>query len=276
VTVALSGDGGDENFAGYRRYARAQQLHERLDHGLLRLAQPLLRLAAGALPVGAPGQAYAGFLGAGELGRYHRLMTYERSETLRHLLSSDLRGSVGAPGPAGFARLAAELGAPDYVSTLQLIDIHTYLPEDILTKVDRASMAVSLESRVPLLDHVLMEYAATIPSSLKLRAGQGKHILKRAMASSLPGDILSRRKMGFGVPLGDWFRGELRELVRDVLLSQAARERGMFRPEAIARLLDAHDAGRRDYSARLWALVCLELWMGQWLDARVPAAGQAA
>ena len=276
VTVALSGDGGDENFAGYRRYARAQQLHERLDHGMLRLAQPLLRLAAGALPVGAPGQAYAGFLGAGELGRYHRLMTYERSETLRHLLSSDLRGSVAAPGAAGFARLAAELGAPDYVSTLQLIDIHTYLPEDILTKVDRASMAVSLESRVPLIDHVLMEYAATIPSALKLRGDQGKHILKRAMASSLPGDILSRRKMGFGVPLGDWFRGELRELVRDVLLSQAARERGMFRPEAIARLLDAHDAGRRDYSARLWALVCLELWMGQWLDARVPAAGQAA
>ena len=276
VTVALSGDGGDENFAGYRRYARAQQLHERLDHGMLRLAQPLLRLAAGALPVGAPGQAYAGFLGAGELGRYHRLMTYERSETLRHLLTSDLRGSVAAPGPAGFARLVAELGAPDYVSALQLIDIHTYLPEDILTKVDRASMAVSLESRVPLLDHVLMEYAATIPSSLKLREGQGKHILKRAMASSLPGDILTRRKMGFGVPLGEWFRGELRELVRDVLLSRVARERGMFRPAAIARLLDAHEAGRRDYSARLWALVCLELWMGQWLDARVPAAGKAA
>ena len=276
VTVALSGDGGDENFAGYRRYARAQQLHERLDHGMLRLAQPLLRLAAGALPVGAPGQAYAGFLGAGELGRYHRLMTYERSETLRHLLTSDLRGSVAAPGPAGFARLVAELGAPDYVSALQLIDIHTYLPEDILTKVDRASMAVSLESRVPLLDHVLMEYAATIPSSLKLREGQGKHILKRAMASSLPGDILTRRKMGFGVPLGEWFRGELRELVRDVLLSRVARERGMFRPAAIARLLDAHEAGRRDYSARLWALVCLELWMGQWLDAQVPAAGKAA
>ena len=276
VTVALSGDGGDENFAGYRRYARAQQLHERLDRGMLRLAQPLLRLAAGALPVGAPGQAYTGFLGAGEIGRYHRLMTYERSETLRHLLTSDLRGSVAAPGPAGFARLVAELGAPDYVSALQLIDIHTYLPEDILTKVDRASMAVSLESRVPLLDHVLMEYAATIPSSLKLREGQGKHILKRAMASSLPGDILTRRKMGFGVPLGEWFRGELRELVRDVLLSRVARERGMFRPAAIARLLDAHEAGRRDYSARLWALVCLELWMGQWLDARVPAAGKAA
>ena len=276
VTVALSGDGGDENFAGYRRYARAQQLHERLDHGMLRFAQPLLRLAAGALPVGAPGQAYAGFLGAGELGRYHRLMTYERSETLRPLLSSDLRGSVATPGPAGFARLAAELGAPDYVSALQLIDIHTYLPEDILTKVDRASMAVSLESRVPLLDHVLMEYAATIPSAMKLRDGQGKHILMRAMASSLPGDILTRRKMGFGVPLGDWFRGELRELVRDVLLSRVARERGMFRPAAITRLLDAHDAGRRDYSARLWALVCLELWMGQWLDGRVPAAGKAA
>jgi asparagine synthase (glutamine-hydrolysing) len=276
VTVALSGDGGDENFAGYRRYARAQALHERLDRGVLRLARPLLRLAAGVLPVGAPGQAYAGLLGAGDLGRYHRLMTYERSETLRHLLSDDLRATVAAAGPARFSRLASELGAPDYVSALQLIDIHTYLPEDILTKVDRASMAVSLESRVPLLDHVLMEYAATIPSGLKLRDGQGKHILKRAMASSLPGDILTRRKMGFGVPLGEWFRGELREMVRDVLLSRVARERGLFRPAGIVRLIEAHDAGRRDYSARLWALVCLELWMGQWLDPRAAAAGKAA
>jgi asparagine synthase (glutamine-hydrolysing) len=276
VTVALSGDGGDENFAGYRRYARAQELHKRLDRGVLRLARPLLRLAAHVLPVGAPGQAYAGLLGAGDFGRYHRLMTYERPETLRHLLSADLRGAVAAPGPARFSRLASELGAPDYVSALQLIDVNTYLPEDILTKVDRASMAVSLESRVPLLDHVLMEYAATIPSTLKLRDGQGKHILKRAMASSLPGDILTRRKMGFGVPLGDWFRGELREMVRDVLLSRAARERGLFRPAGVARLIEAHDTGRRDYSARLWALVCLELWMGQWLDGRTSAAGKAA
>jgi asparagine synthase (glutamine-hydrolysing) len=276
VTVALSGDGGDENFAGYRRYARAQELHERLDRGLLRLARPMLRMAAGVLPVGAPGQAYAGLLGARDLARYHRLMTYERPDTLRRLLTDDLRGSVVAPDPGAFSRLAAELRAPDYVSALQLIDIHTYLPEDILTKVDRASMAVSLESRVPLLDHVLMEYAATIPSSLKLRDGLGKHILKRAMASSLPGDILTRKKMGFGVPLGEWFRGELRELVRDVLLSRAARERGLFRPAAIAGLLEAHDAGPRDYSARLWALVCLELWMGQWLDGRVAVAGKAA
>ncbi len=111
---------------------------------------------------------------------------------------------------------------------------------------------------------------------MKLRDGQGKHILKQAMASSLPGDILTRRKMGFGVPLGDWFRGELREMVRDVLLSRAARERGLFRPAGIARLIEAHDTGRRDYSARLWALVCLELWMGQWLDGRASAAGKAA
>ena len=226
--------------------------------------------------MGAPGQAYAGLLGAGDFGRYHRLVTYERPDTLRHLLSADLRGAVAAPSPAQFSRLASDLGAPDYVSGLQLIDIHTYLPEDILTKVDRTSMAVSLESRVPLLDHVLMEYAATIPSALKLRGGQGKHILKRAMASSLPGDILTRRKMGFGVPLGEWFRGELREMVRDVLLSPTARERGLFRPAGVTRLIEAHDAGRRDYSARLWALVCLELWMEQWLDGRVPAAGKAA
>jgi len=276
VTVALSGDGGDENFAGYRRYARAQELHERLDRGVLRLAQPLLRLAAGALPVGAPGQAYAGLLGAGDFGRYHRLMTYERAETLRRLLSDDFRGAVAAPSPSRFSRLASELEAPDYVSAMQLIDIYTYLPEDILTKVDRASMAVSLESRVPLLDHVLMEYAATIPSALKLRDGHGKHILKRAMASSLPEDILTRRKMGFGVPLGEWFRGELRDMAHDVLLSQKSRERGIFRLSQIEHLLSAHEAGRRDWSARLWALICFELWMSRWVGTRSIPAWQVA
>jgi asparagine synthase (glutamine-hydrolysing) len=276
VTVALSGDGGDENFAGYRRYARAQELHERLDRGVFRFARPLLRLAAGALPVGAFGQAYAGLLGAGDFGRYHRLMTYERAETLRRLLSDDLWGAVVAPSPARFSRLAAELEAPDYVSALQLIDIHTYLPEDILTKVDRASMAVSLESRVPLLDHVLMEYAATIPSALKLRGGQGKHILKRAMALSLPGDILTRRKMGFGVPLGEWFRGELRDMAHDVLLSQESRERGIFRSSEVEHLLSTHEAGRRDWSARLWALICFELWMSRWAEKGSVPAGHVA
>ncbi|MDO8475185.1 MAG: asparagine synthase (glutamine-hydrolyzing) [Candidatus Rokubacteria bacterium] len=276
VTVALSGDGGDENFAGYRRYARALALHERLDSGPARLAHPLCRLASALLPTGAPGQAWAGLLGAEPLERYFRLVTYQRHETLRRLLSDELADLArSAADPAVFSRLAAEAGAPDYVSALQHIDIATYLPDDILTKVDRTSMAVSLESRVPLLDHRLMELVATIPSGLKLREGTGKYLLKRAMANDLPPEILTRKKMGFGVPLGAWFRRELHDMTRDVLLGPQARQRGIFRTSEVEALMATHDAGRRDCSARLWSLICFELWMRQWVD-RAPAAAREA
>jgi asparagine synthase (glutamine-hydrolysing) len=276
VTVALSGDGGDENFAGYRRYARALGLHERFDQGPARLMRPLLRLASRLLPVGAPGQALTGMLGADPTERYFRLITYQRRETLRRLLSdelADLARSATNPGP--FSRLASEGDTPDYVSTLQHIDIATYLPGDILAKVDGMSMAVSLESRVPLLDHRLMEFLATIPSTLKLRNGSGKYLLQRAMAQDLPGEILTRKKMGFGVPLGAWFRRELRDMTRDVLLGPRARQRGIFRASEVNTLLATHDAGRRDCSARLWSLICFELWMRQWVD-RAPTAAPGA
>jgi asparagine synthase (glutamine-hydrolysing) len=264
VTVALSGDGGDENFAGYLRYARAVELHDRLDGRLGRLLRPLAGIAGRLLPVGAPGQAYAGMLAAPPLERYRRLVTYERAETLRRLLSDDYAAAAMAAGlPTGFSDFGGD-EPRDYVSALQQIDIETYLPDDILAKVDRTSMAVSLESRVPLLDHVLMEYVATIPSALKLRAGVGKHLLKHAMESRLPGEILTRRKTGFGVPLGAWFRHELRDLTRDVLLSRTAVGRGVFRTSEVEALLRVHDSGRRDCSARLWALMCFELWMQQW------------
>ena len=274
VTVALSGDGGDENFAGYRRYARALELHERFDHGPSRLARPLLTLASGLLPVGAPGQAWTGMVGAGPLERYFRMVTYQRRETLRRLLSDDLRGlALSGPDPAVFSQIAAEGGVPDYVSTLQHIDMATYLPDDILAKVDRTSMAVSLESRVPLLDHRLMEFVATMPSGFKLRNGDGKYVLKRALAQDLPAGILTRKKMGFGVPLGDWFRRELHEMTRDVLLGSSARQRGIFRMAEVETLLATHDAGRRDCSARLWALICFELWMRQWVDGTPAGTG---
>ena len=275
VTVALSGDGGDENFAGYRRYAQAQALDRRMG-SLPALLRPLLGMAARVLPVGGPGQAYAGLLASRGVARYHRLVTYERSETLRRLLSKDFADLADrAADPAVFERLADRQQAPDFVSALQHIDMATYLPDDILTKVDRTSMAVSLEARVPLLDHLLMEYVATIPSDLKLRGETGKYLLKRAMADALPSEILGRRKMGFGVPLGTWLRRELREMARDTLLGSAARQRGIFRSVEVERLLRIHDSGRRDYSARLWALLCLELWMERWTGGAA-SARQAA
>jgi asparagine synthase (glutamine-hydrolysing) len=265
VTVALSGDGGDEGFAGYHRYARAVELNRRMSRGAAAAVRPVLALAGRLLPVGARGKAYATLLGAQGLEQYFRLVTYEEVATLRRLLADDwAKLACPAADPRAFATGSEGPATPDYVSALQQIDIDTYLPDDILAKVDRMSMAVSLETRVPLLDHLLMEYVATMPSAMKLRGGNGKYVLKRAMAGWLPAEVLSRPKMGFGVPLGQWFRHELRAMAWDVLLSRSVRERGIFQASEIERLLRLHDSGRRDCSARLWALLCFELWMREW------------
>jgi asparagine synthase (glutamine-hydrolysing) len=267
VTVALSGDGGDENFIGYTRYARAQRLHERVDTFPAVLARPLLRLAARLLPAGARGQGYLDLLGAQPVDRYFKLVAYQRSETLRSLLSAEARRHVAPTVSADlFRALAAHGRARDYASTLQYVDIRCYLPEDILTKVDRTSMAVSLEARVPLLDHVLMQYVATMPTALKFHEGVGKVALKDVMAADLPASILHRRKMGFGLPIASWFRRELTDYVRDVLDGRRTRQRGLVDPVAVTALLDEHQRGGRDRSSQIWALLALEEWARRWLD----------
>jgi asparagine synthase (glutamine-hydrolysing) len=267
VTVALSGDGGDEHFAGYRRYATAETFRRRIDAGGARLLRPLLRAAARCLPAGARGQGYLELLGSDPLERYFRMISYQRTQSLRRLLTADLRTRVAPTVTAEpFRRIAAESAAPDYVSTLQYLDVRTYLPDDILTKVDRTSMAVSLEARVPLLDHLLMEYVATIPTSFKLHETGGKAVLKRAMSRDLPAEILHRRKMGFGVPLEVWFRGDLATYTRDVLLDRRACNRGLFEPEAVRALLAEHQAGRHDRSSQIWSLLCFEEWARRWWD----------
>lgn len=267
VTVALSGDGGDENFAGYLRYARARAFHERLDSLPGLLAKPLFKIASRLLPEGAKGQGYLALLGADPVARYFQIVTYQRSETLRRLLTKEAQARVAPEvSPAPFHRLVEESGVPDYVAALQYLDIRTYLPEDILTKVDRTSMLVSLEARVPLLDHVLMEFVATMPTTLKLRNSTGKAILKRVMANNLPAEVLKRRKMGFGVPLGPWFRRELADYAKGVLLDRRTRERGILEPRAVADLLEEHCSGRRDFSSQIWSLLCLEEWARRWLD----------
>jgi len=267
VTVALSGDGGDENFAGYRRYSEALRLHRRLDRLPGSLLKPLCRWAGARRPAGSRGRELMIQAGASPMDRYFRMLTYQSSETLSTLLTGEAAAHMDrAVGSEDFARLAARSGGPDYVSGLQYVDVHHYLPEDILTKVDRASMLTSLESRVPLLDHVLMEHAARMPIGLKLQHGAGKHILKQAMRPYLPAEILTRRKMGFGVPLDAWFRGELRGFAQDVLTDTRTRGRGILRPEAVDRLLADHLQGRRDHSSQLWSLICLELWCRTWWD----------
>jgi asparagine synthase (glutamine-hydrolysing) len=265
VTVALSGDGGDENYAGYHRYAEAVALHDRMDRSPLSVLKPLARWAGARRRPGARGREFLQVRGLDAVDRYVRMLTYQTPETLEGLLTSDAAAAIDLAGPQRALRaLAARAGTEDYLSTLQYMDVHHYLPEDILTKVDRASMLTSLEARVPLLDHVVMEHAARMPPGLKLRNGRGKHVLKVAMARYLPAEMLHRRKMGFGVPLAAWFRRDLKDFARDVLLDARTRQRGILRPEAVARLLDAHLAGRRDHSSQLWSLICFELWCRQW------------
>jgi asparagine synthase (glutamine-hydrolysing) len=158
---------------------------------------------------------------------------------------------------------------------MQGMDQMLYLPDDILVKVDRASMAVALETRAPLLDHRLAEFMSTVPENLRYRNGIKKYLLKQAVRGKLPAEIIDRPKMGFAVPLKQWFRGQAAELVRDVLLSKSARERGIFRPQELQRLVDGHHGGR-DFSSQLWAAVFFESWCRAWLDHSGTAVGAAS
>jgi asparagine synthase (glutamine-hydrolysing) len=267
VTVALSGDGGDESFAGYRRYADALRLHARVDRTPLALLKPALRWAGALRARGARGREFLQALALSPIDRYARMLTYQTPETLGGLLTREAVERVDLEASVRRLRALAEgAGTEDYLSTLQYLDVHHYLPEDILTKVDRMSMLTSLESRVPLLDHVVMEHAASLPSHAKLRNGAGKHILKEAMRPHLPPEVLTRPKMGFGVPLGTWFRKELRDFTRDILSDPRTRQRGILRPDAVSALFDAHLQGARDHSAQLWSLICFELWCRNWWD----------
>jgi len=275
VTVALNGDGGDEAFLGYSRY-RAMRHLSQLDRlprsARLGLAQ-LLGLAPGALQrrlrlpqirevleadAEAPAQRYAGTIAF--------FTDHQKSEGYGEAMRGQLACST-------IDRLAPYFaGHMDLVASANRADLHTYLPDDLMVKVDVASMAHGLETRSPLLDHVLLEWAARIPAQVKMAGGTTKALFKAAMAPYLPREILHRRKMGFGVPLDRWFRGELREMAYDTLLGQRARERELMRPDYVRRLLDEHCAGERNHHTRLWALLMLELWYRTWIDDQAAAA----
>ena len=162
-----------------------------------------------------------------------------------------------------------------WLSALQTHDVNRYLPLDILAKVDRATMAHSVEARVPLLDHKLVEFAATIPAEMQLTQGRMKHVFKRAVSDRVPAELLDRPKQGFAVPLADWFRGPLRGLLRDVLLSEATASRGVLDTARVERLIELHERGR-DMSLELWTLFSLELWSRVFLDRAIADAPRAA
>jgi asparagine synthase (glutamine-hydrolysing) len=268
VTVALSGDGGDELFGGYDRYFP----HPRVAT-FDRWAPPGSRALAAViwprLPHGVTGKNFLRRVARDARGRYLDDIGFFQRDEKQALLTADLRRQIGdADAEERLARHFARFQALPWHGQMMHFDFETYLPEDILAKVDRMSMAHSIESRVPLLDNEVVDYAARLPVSVKIRNGRRKHILKEAAKGLVPSPILDRRKQGFGAPVGAWFRGGVRDLFADVLLSPRARQRGYFEPRFVERLVREHAAGRRDHAARLWALVVFELWHRQYLDAR--------
>jgi asparagine synthase (glutamine-hydrolysing) len=269
VRVALNGDGGDELFAGYDRY-RALWLYRGMDRipGAAQAARALAGVLGRSIPV--RGQRLLRAVTASPEHSYGRLVSYFAPEEKHALYSDFMREQVGTLDSYEclYERFREWREAGLLERTLY-VDTTTYLPGDLLVKVDIASMAVSLEGRSPFLDHPLVEFALGLPARLKLRNGRGKRVLRLALADLLPPEILERRKMGFAVPISRWFRGELRDFSADVLFSRTARKRPLFRAEAVRRIWQEHQAGR-ERSNQLWALLCLELWFRQFLD--TPAA----
>jgi asparagine synthase (glutamine-hydrolysing) len=271
VTVALNGDGGDESFAGYERYL-GNRLAERANRfpgfafsaGALNKVLPdslnpknRLRQAKRFLAVAAQPMA----------ARYGQWVGFLREDEKQQLYSPDFQAQRNGSRPeAWLASLFEKARRLDAIDAAMSVDVESYLPFDLLVKVDITSMANSLEARSPFLDHEVMEFAARLPVDLKLRGKQAKYLLRRAFPEMLPAENVERRKMGFAVPVGEWFRSSLRNLLQDALLSEQAAKRGYFQAQEIRRMVGEHLERRADHGSRLWNLLMLELWHREFLN----------
>jgi asparagine synthase (glutamine-hydrolysing) len=272
VTVALNGDGGDENFAGYHRYVTDDRVRQ-LDW----LPAPLQRAASltrfvGEGPLDGSTRSRINRLGRllamSPPQRYALRMSMFDGARQERLLTPEFAASVSSVRPdSSLLDAWAASTATEHIDVMLDIDIQTYLPGDLLVKMDIATMAYSVEARSPFLDHHLMEFAASLPSEQKLDGANGKRLLKSALRGWLPDEVLNRRKMGFGVPLAHWFRNELRELPADVLLDPRSLERGYFRRGEVERLIKEHRERRADHASRLWTLLQLEYWHREVIEA---------
>src|SRR6266851_154671 len=275
VKVALNGDGGDECLAGYERYAGglAADRYGRIPAAVRRLAiEPLTRL----IPTSGPRQSRLRQVGrllqvASQPApqRYLRWIGYVPTTEKATLYSPDFQEQLAGHRAESlllemWERFTAAGFGP--LDRMLAVDVESYLPYDLLVKMDIATMANSLEARSPFLDHHVMEFCARLPANYKLQGMRLKHLLKKAGAGLLPPETLTRRKMGFGVPVGNWMRGDLRSWMEDLLLSPRSLKRGYFQPEALRQVVDRHLEGREDRSYELWALLCLELWHQEFMD----------
>lgn len=271
VKVVLNGDGGDECAGGYERYLgallaeRYRRLPRVLSTGII---EPLAGLIPDRLPPRSRLRQAKRFLAvAGRpFGkRYTRWMTFFTAAAKQRLYSPEFMASLGEAAPERWLERLAEEGAGDALDRLLAADTASYLPYDLLVKMDIATMANSLEARSPFLDHELLELSARLPSTFKVRGRTLKYLSKRVARRFVPREVIHRRKMGFGAPIGPWLRGELRPLLEDVLLSRRALERGYFRPPFVRRLVTEHLEGH-DHSFQLWSLLWLELWHREFAD----------
>lgn len=274
VTVTLSGDGGDELFGGYTRYVT-----ERNRSGFSRLPgamrRSVLHTFSRRLPHGARGRNYLYNIALDGVDRYADNVSLFSQLSRDALYTSDFRAQL-RDNPTNittlFRELATRVGTGEPLDELLYIDSKTYLPGDILTKVDRMSMAVSLETRAPLLDHKLIEFVGKIPAEMKLRGTETKHILKRAVADFVPPEILHRAKQGFGIPLDQWINRQLRDQIHETLTAPRAAQRGYLNQRHVATLLNEHEREHRDHSTQLWALFMLELWHREYVDKSTSSA----
>ena len=267
VKVVLSGDGGDELFAGYTRYVIDRK---RRGFGLLPrvIREGIMQPLSEKLPHSTLGRNYIHNVALDPVNRYLDSVSVFTGLNKQLLYTSDFKKQLGTDGGvlAEFREYAAKVQTGDPLDQLLHIDSKTYLPGDILTKVDRMSMAVSLEARVPLLDHKLIEFVMRIPASMKMSSLETKYIFKQAVKDLVPPEILTRSKQGFGVPMHQWLNDQLKDRMRDTLNGLQARQREYVDPHYLNVLLDEHERGRRDHSPALWSLFMLELWHRTFVD----------
>jgi asparagine synthase (glutamine-hydrolysing) len=266
VVVALSGDGGDELFAGYDRY-RVDLGRHRYEQ-LPRIARQLLAVASGILPDGFPAKNLFRNISLPPQSRYLDNVSYFTPAKLQELLMPEFCHRVSDDREAEAIMMSHfEIASKEpWLSQLQYIDTKTYLPADVMTKVDRMSMAHSLEAREPLLDHVLFEYVAELPVDMKFRDGKSKYLLRRVAEKYLPASILERKKQGFGVPLEFWFKEDLREYMHDMLFDSRARMRGILNEMEVRRLVIQYEHGHRELATNIWMLLILETWCRLFID----------
>jgi asparagine synthase (glutamine-hydrolysing) len=272
VTVALSGDGGDENFAGYEKYT-----YDHIENRLRRIAPRAIRknifpgisalLAKSDRTLLQKGATLLNTLGCDRDYGFYLTNTEMKDDLWQALLLEDIKRKIGEYSPFSVTKYYYDKAdTSDHFSKILYVDLKTYLPGDILVKVDRMSMANSLEVRAPMLDHKVIEFSAELPAWLKYNRNDKKYILKQSLKSILPEDILHRRKMGFSVPQADWFRGEIKEFAKERLFAADAGVSNFFRRPALENIWQSHQSGKRDRGAVLWSLLMFELWYRQFMQ----------